>query len=347
MLLLTLFLILAIGVSFLCSIAEAVILSVTTAYVSVQEEQGKASAVHLKRLKSNINHPLAAILTLNTIAHTVGAAGVGAQATKVFGDNVLGITSAILTLLILVLSEIIPKTVGAHYWRQLAPGTAFCLRGLIWVLYPFVKMSELLTKGLAHGPSLTGFNREEFAAMASLGEQEGQLAQQESNILKNLFYLNKASVNAIMTPRTVVFSLQENTPVEDFVNQHKKSSFSRIPVYADNPDHINGFVLRSDLLLAKAQGQEDLPIKEFRRDLPAIIENTTVYQAFEELTRADSHIMMVVNEYGDIEGILTLEDIFETLLGLEIVDESDRITDMQKLARERWKKKARQMGLKS
>ncbi len=347
MLLLTLFLILAIGVSFLCSIAEAVILSVTTAYVSVQEEQGKASAAHLKQLKSNINHPLAAILTLNTIAHTVGAAGVGAQAVKVFGDNVLAITSVILTLLILVLSEIIPKTLGAHYWRQLAPSTAYCLRGLIWVLYPFVKMSELLTKGLAHGPSLTGFNREEFAAMASLGEQEGQLAQQESNILKNLFYLNKASVNAIMTPRTVVFSLQENTTVEEFVSQHKKSSFSRIPVYADNPDHINGFVLRSDLLLAKAQGQEDLPLKEFHRDLPAIIENTTVYQAFEELTRADSHIMMVVNEYGDIEGILTLEDIFETLLGLEIVDESDRIADMQKLARERWKKKARQMGLKT
>jgi CBS domain containing-hemolysin-like protein len=345
MVLLTIYLVLAIGVSFLCSIAEAVILSVSTAYVSVQEEQGHPSAKHLKTLKDNINQPLASILTLNTIAHTVGAAGVGAQATKVFGDHVLGITSAILTFLILVFSEIIPKTLGAHYWRQLAPITAYCLKGLIWILYPFVKMSELLTRGLSDEPGLTGFDRDEFAAMASLGEEEGQLTEKESKILKNLFYLSKATVNDIMTPRTVVFSLPETTTVNEFVEQHKNSPFSRVPVYKENADHINGFVLRSDLLLAQAQGRQDETLHDFCRDLPAIIVNTDIFHAFEEFTRADSHIMMVVNEYGDIEGLITLEDIFETLIGMEIVDESDRIADMQKLARERWKKKSRELGL--
>ena len=345
MLLLITYVIIALGFSFLCSIAEAVILSVTTPYITLMQQRSRRAGTLLAALKQDLNSTLAAILTLNTIAHTVGAAGAGAQAAEVFGNAYVGVASGILTLLILVFSEIIPKTLGAHYWKQLAPATAYALRGLIWILYPFVKLSELLTRGLTHGPGLTGFNREELAAMAELSAEEGQLEQQETMILKNLLRLRDSRVTDAMTPRTVIFSLPENISVEEFFWKYGSERFSRIPIYGEEPGHLNGFVLRSDLLLAQARGNTDTRLSTYRREISALPVSSTLSQAFDEFLRQRAHIMIIVDEYGGIAGILTLEDILETLLGLEIVDEGDANTDMQKLARRLWKKRARAMGL--
>ena len=345
MLLLVVYVLIALGFSFLCSIAEAVILSVTAPYVTLMQQQGRRSGELLARLKADINSSLAAILTLNTIAHTVGAAGAGAQAASVFGSAYVGIASGVLTLLILVFSEIIPKTLGAHYWRQLAPATAWMLAGLVWLLYPFVKLSKVLTRGLSHGPVLTGFNREELAVMADLSEKEGQLKQQETRILKNLLRLNRTRVTDVMTPRTVIFSLSEELTVEEFFWKYGSERFSRIPVYSEDPGHLDGFVLRNDLLLAQARGNTDTRLSTYRREMSALPETTLLSHAFDEFLRQRAHIMLIVDEYGGVEGLLTLEDILETLLGLEIVDEGDSNIDMQKYARRLWRKRAGKMGL--
>jgi CBS domain containing-hemolysin-like protein len=330
MLLLVVYVSTALGFSFLCSIAEAVILSVNAPYIRVLQQRGRRAGVLLDTLKQDINSPLAAILTLNTIAHTVGAAGAGAQAAK---------------LLILVFSEIIPKTLGAHHWKRLAPLTAYLLRGLIWLLYPFVVLSQALTRGLARGPTLTGFSREELAAMAEISAREGQLEPQEITILTNLLRLRKSRVTDVMTPRTVVFSLDEDLTVEQFFWKYGSQRFSRIPIYSEDPGHLDGFVLRSDLLLAQARGNTDTRLSTYRREMSALPATTPLSRAFDAFLRQRAHIMMVVDEYGSIEGIVTLEDLLETLLGLEIVDESDATIDMQALARRLWRKRARDMGL--
>lgn len=346
MTLLIIYVLIALGFSFLCSIAEAVLLSVTTAYVALREEEGHASGAVLRKLKENINQPLAAILTLNTIAHTAGAAGAGAQAAVVFGSNYLGVASAILTLLILVFSEIIPKTLGATYWRELAPATAYALRLMVWVLWPFVKMSEWLTRGMTEGPTLAGFSRQEFAAMADLSAAQGELGRQESQVVKNLLALQDTPVHAVMTPRTVLFSLPDTTTVEEFFHRYEQEPFSRIPIYAgDDADNITGFVLRSDLLLAQARGNHRKVLENYQRDMPSVPETLPLRRAFNRAQEMRSHMMLVVDEYGDAQGILTLEDIIETLLGLEIVDESDATIDMQELARRKWRRRAREMGL--
>lgn len=347
MLLLITFVLLALVFSFLCSIAEAVILSVTPAYTAVLEKQGKSSGPLLRKLKANIGKPLAAILTLNTIAHTVGAVGAGAQAVILFGSAYLGVISAVLTLLILVFSEIIPKTLGAHHWRKLAPATAHGLRILVWLLYPFVMLTEKLTGGMVEGVSLSGFSRSEFAAMADLSAEEGQLAERESEILKNLLKLRNTRVRDAMTPRTVLFSLPDRTTVREFFRKYEQVMFSRIPVFGEDPDLLNGFVLRGDLLLAQARGESVRTLDAFRRGLPVLPDSVSLAQAFTLLLRQTSHIAMVVDEYGDLQGILTLEDIFETLLGMEIVDEGDANVDMQELARDRWKQRAEEMGFGS
>ncbi|MCU7827648.1 MAG: hemolysin family protein [Candidatus Thiodiazotropha sp. (ex Myrtea sp. 'scaly one' KF741663)] len=345
MLLLLVYISIALGFSFLCSIAEAVILSVTHPYISVLEQEGNGAAKLLKRLKRNINDPLAAILTLNTTAHTIGAAGAGAQATVVFGDAYLGVVSAVLTLMILIFSEIIPKTIGAVYWRQLAPSTAYLLKFLIWILYPFIKMSAVLTQLLSRGHQHGQFRQDEFAAMAQAGVEEGKLLERESLILNNLFLLREARVSDVMTPRLVVFSLDESLSVADYFNMHGDSRFSRIPVYEGERDHVTGFVLRSDLLLAHARGNSDKPLSIYRRHLAALPDTSSLQNAFELLLEERSHILLIVDEYGGMEGILTLEDVLETLIGIEIVDEMDKVEDMRKLARRLWRKRAAEMGL--
>ena len=345
MLLLIIYIFVALGFSFLCSIAEAVLLSVTTPYIALLESQNKPSATELRRLKHDINKPLAAILTLNTIAHTVGAAGAGAQATKIFGSAYLGIASAILTLLILVFSEIIPKTLGAHYWRQLAPSTAYALKLLVWALYPFVKLTELLTRGLTEGPTLRGVNRKELMALAEVSGREGALADQEALIMQNLLRLRDTPAKAAMTPRTVVFSISQKMTVSDYFARYETKPFSRIPVYHSDTENITGFVLRSELLLAKAHGQTGRVVGDFARDIPKILEQVDLSNAFNRFLKERVHIMLVMDEYGGFSGVLTLEDVLETLLGLEIVDEFDDTEDMQVLARKLWKQRAGKLGL--
>ncbi|MEW8396564.1 MAG: hemolysin family protein [Candidatus Thiodiazotropha sp.] len=345
MLLLTVYVLIALGFSFLCSIAEAVILSVTHPYISVLDQEGNRAAPILREMKRDINDPLAAILTLNTTAHTIGAAGAGAQAAVVFGSGYVGVASRVLTFMILVFSEIIPKTLGASYWRQLAPVTAYTLKFIIWILYPFVVMSAMLTRLLSRGKAHGQFRRDEFTAMAEAGIEEGKLDQHESLILKNLFLLRDTRVTDVMTPRTVVFSLDEKVLVKDYFDKHNSSRFSRIPVYHKDRDHVTGFVLRSDLLLSHARGNSENSLDVYRREMPAIPDNSSLQVAFELFIEKRSHIMLVVDEYGSMEGILTLEDILETMLGIEIVDEGDRIDDMRKLARRLWKKRANRMGL--
>jgi len=340
------FIFVALFFSFLCSIAEAVLLSVSVGYIEVKIQQGHQSGLRLKKLKSNINKPLAAILTLNTIAHTLGAAGAGAQATMIFGEVYLGVISAILTLLILVFSEIIPKTLGAIYWRQLAPVTALLLDKLIWWLYPFVYMSEKLTKGLRNTPTITGFDRSEFMAMAELSASEGQLAKQEYLIMKNILLLKDMRIKDAMTPRTVLFSLSHRLKVEEFFHKYDHIRFSRIPIYEDNRDKIIGFILRSDILLAQARGNGHKILQDYLRTMPTMLDTMSLSNAFNELLHAKAHILLSVTEYGSVVGILTLEDVIETLLGLEIVDEGDKTENMQKLARKLWKKRAEKMGMK-
>ncbi|MCU7922816.1 MAG: hemolysin family protein [Candidatus Thiodiazotropha sp. (ex Dulcina madagascariensis)] len=345
MLLLTVYVLIALGFSFLCSIAEAVILSITHPYISVLDQEGNRAAPILRKMKRDINDPLAAILTLNTTAHTIGAAGAGAQAAVVFGSGYVGVASGVLTFMILVFSEIIPKTLGANYWRQLAPATAYTLKFLIWALYPFVVMSALLTRLLSRDQSHGQFRREEFTAMAEVGIEEGKLDLHESLILKNLFLLKDTRVTDVMTPRTVVFSLDETLRVKDYFDKHNSSRFSRIPVYREDRDHVTGFVLRNDLLLSHARGNSENTLVVYRRDIPALPATSSLQVAFEFFIEKRSHIMLIVDEYGSMSGILTLEDILETILGIEIVDEGDRIDDMRKLARRLWRKRANKMGL--
>lgn len=344
MLVLAAFVFTAVGFSFLCSVAEAVLLSVSMSFIVNAEQEGKAYGVVLRELKEDINSPLAVILTLNTIAHTMGAAGAGAQAAAIFGNVYLGLFSAILTLVILVFSEIIPKALGAHYWRKLAPMTAYSLRFLIRLLYPFVLLSNKLTQGLSHEPTLQGFSRKEFSAMAELGEQEGQLNKHESIVLQNLFRLREAQVRSAMTPRSVVFAMPEDCTVVDLLGKLNRKMFSRIPVFTDG-DKITGFVLRDDLLVAQNDGQGEATLKTYRRELEAILDASSLLQAFETFVSRGVHIMLVVSEYGDTQGIITLEDILESLLGLEIMDESDTVEDMQVLARRLGMLRRKKMGL--
>lgn len=345
MLLLLTYVLIALIFSFLCSIFEAVLLSVTMAHIALLEQEKKTSGLLLRKLKEEIDQPLAAILILNTTAHTVGAVGAGAQAAIIFGNEYVGIASGVLTFLILVFSEIIPKTLGARYWRNLAPVTAYGLKYLIWALYPFVKLSEKLTGSLAHEPIIKGFSRSEFSAIAEISSQEGQLAKQEFKILKNLLRLHKTRIEDAMTPRTVVFSLSENISVEEFFHKYDHVRFSRIPIYAKDKEQVDRFVLRSDLLLAQARGNTENTLKSYCRKIPVLLNSMSLTQAFDEFLKQRSLIMLIVDEYGGMKGILTMEDLLETLLGQEIVDEGDKTENMQKLARSTGKRRAQKMGL--
>lgn len=347
MTLLVIYVLVALVFSFLCSIAEAVLLSVTTPYIVLLERRGRPAGKVLRKLKARINEPLTAILTLNTIAHTIGAAGAGAQVAVVFGSVYLGAASVILTLLILFLSEIIPKTLGAHHWRSLAPATAYGLKSLVWLLYPFVRITARMTRGLSEGPRLSGFSRQEFAAMAELSAEEGQLAERESLVLKNLMLLRDTPVTRAMTPRPVVFSVPLSLAVGEFFERHEGERFSRIPLYEGDPDQADGFVLRSDLLLARAHGETHRQVGAFKREMPIIPESISLARAFNQILNARAHIAQIVDEYGCTAGILTLEDIIETLLGLEIVDEGDRAVNMREHARKLWQRRAKKMGLEN
>lgn len=343
MLLLFIYVFVALGFSFICSVAEAVILSVSNAHISILKEQGKPSGQILDDLTHDINKPLSAILTLNTIAHTMGAAGAGAQAAVVFGDAYLGLASAVLTLLILVFSEIIPKTLGATYWRQLSPATAYFLVYLVKALYPFVKLSEYLTRGFKEESPLKGLNRDELMAMAELSKKEGQLAAEEADMLKSLLNLQSLTIKQAMTHRTVVFSVSEDITVETYFHKYDSTPYSRIPVYEKNEtENINGFVLKSDLLLAQARGNNQKKLHEYRKDMVTLLSSMPLDKTLRYFLDQRVHMLLVVDEYGGMEGILTLEDLLEAILGVEIVDEKDQNVSMKKVAEMLWKKREQQ-----
>ena len=345
--LLLMYVLLALVFSFLCSVAEAVMLSITPSFIAGKRETKPKLAEMLKRLRhDNVDQSLAAILTLNTIAHTVGAIGSGAKATVVFGSTWFGLFSAIMTLMILFLSEIIPKTLGAVHWRRLAYPTAIFVRGLILVLYPLIKVSEWLTRLIARRKNFHVFSREEFIAMASIGEQTGTIDRDESRIIRNLLRFESLQVADIMTPRTVISALSKDMTVAEAVDAVAQTPFSRLPLFGKSLDDVTGFVLKDDLLLCKARDQDDVKLETLKREILTVDEKMSLSGLLEFLLDKRQHIALVAGEYGGTQGLVTLEDVVETLLGLEIVDEMDKVEDMQALARQQWQKRARALGLK-
>lgn len=331
--------------SSLCSVAEAVLLSVTPSYIANLKTTSPGTASRLGKVKQNIDRSLAAILTLNTIAHTVGAGGAGAEAAAYFGAQYVGVAMAVLTLLILFVSEIIPKTIGALYWRGLAPITARFVQWLTWILYPLLLISDLLTKLITRGKSVHGISRDEIAAMAELGMAAGQLDESESRILKNVFRLPGLQVSDVMTPRTVVFALQQDLTAAETIAAHPNIVFSRIPIYADDRDGVTGFVLKSDIYANMVGSKGSAKLRELKRGISSVPEQMPLNVALEKMLTSREHVLLVVDEHGGMDGIVTLEDVVETLIGIEIVDEADQIDDMRRLARQKWRERMQRIGI--
>ena len=332
---------LALGVSFVCSILEAVLLSITPSYLAKLEQDRPKVGARVRALKLHIDRPLAAILSLNTIAHTVGAAGVGAEAQRLWGSEVLAITSAMLTLLILFVSEIIPKTLGAMYWRRLSGFIAAVLPPLILILLPLVWLSEAITGFMRRRRVAEKLSREEFAALARVGEEQGVFDESEMRILRNLFLFGSLRTRDIMTPRTVMFSLEENTTVREAMAERGSMVFSRIPIWKETPDQITGYILKDQLLLRAARDELDVPVHAFAREALMVPDTVALPALFENLLDKREHIAVVVDEYGGVDGVVTMEDVLETLIGLEIVDEMDSVKDMRAMARAKWEVRAK------
>jgi len=273
------------------------------------------------------------------------AAGAGAQAVAVFGEAYFGVASAVLTLLILVFSEIIPKTLGALYWRQLAPICGQLLRLVIWLMYPFIGITHFITRLISHSSPQHSVNREEFSALAELGAQEGTLAPEELRVMRSLMRFHSLTVRDIMTPRPVVFSLPQDASIRRVLTENGLLRFSRIPVYAEQSDDIVGFVRKDDLLLAAIEAPAETRLSALKRKILTVPETLSLTILFRRIAESGDQIMLVVNEYGDTKGIVTMEDLIETLIGMEIVDETDSVSNMRKLARELWLKRAARLGI--
>ncbi|MBT8189599.1 MAG: hemolysin family protein [Bacteroidia bacterium] len=342
--LLIFFFVLSILFSFLCSILEAVLLSVTPSYVEQKVQSGTTTGKLLNEYKDDIDKPLSAILTLNTIAHTVGAKGVGAQAGKLFdnGASFLGISyesiiAGVMTLAILILSEIIPKTIGANNWKSLSPFSVRTIRALIIILAPLVWISQIITKSLKKDKSKPVLSRADFSAMTQVGESSGALKKEESEIIKNLLNFEKLTVRDIMTPRTVAFMVEEDTTIEKYLAYSQASIFSRIPVFKKDKDNVTGLVLRNDIMACYVEsGHTATTMKELMHEINFVSDTLQLPKLFNKLTEEKQHLFVVSDEFGSIVGLVTLEDMFETLLGKEIVDESDKVVDLQQYAREKY-----------
>jgi len=324
----------ALVISFLCSLLESVLLSLSIAHVSVMEKEGGSSGRLMAELKENINRPLAAILTVNTIANTVGAAGVGAQTQIIYGNEWVSIASGILTLCILIFSEIIPKTIGAIYSKSLASSAAITIRILMFVAWPFVifseAMSKLINKGDNGGESKA--SREELLAMAEISEDEGSIDEQEGDIIENLMKLDDMPIEDIMTPRSVIFSLKHNDTVGQVIQSNSPIAFSRIPIYEKDLDDICGIVNRYDLVNKQAEDKFDVTMKEIMKPIQSVVEKTSVSDVLDRFVKRRQQMFYVTDNFGTTTGLITLEDAIETLLGVEIVDEHDNVVDMRKLA---------------
>ena len=362
--LLIVYAILSIFFSFLCSILEAVLLSITPTFINVKKKEGKAYAEDLEALKKDVDRPLIAILTLNTIAHTVGAILVGVQAKvayadlygsetiRVFGiefteDLMVGVVSTIMTILILVASEIIPKTIGATFWKQLANFTAKALKvlifplkwtGILWVL----QLTTKLIGGKGHGSVLS---REGFVAMADIAQEEGVFEENESKVIKNLLGFKEVQAKDVMTPRTVMKTERDNMTIKEFFEANQNIRFSRIPVYTNENDNITGLILKDDAFKEMALGNGKKLLSEIKRNIIIVNRSLPIPTLFEQLVENRNHMALVVDEYGSVSGLVTMEDVIETLLGLEIMDESDNVSDLQLLARKSWETRAKRLGI--
>jgi len=340
--------------SFLCSILEAVLLSIPSTFITIKKQEGKKFATTLESLKKDVDKPLIAILTVNTIAHTVGAILVGVQAenldfkVNILGVNIVGIVSTIMTFLILVVSEIIPKTIGATYWKQLANFTSKTLvllifplkwTGILWLLQLTTK---LIGGKKVHGSILS---REDFHAMTDIAQEEGVFKKNESAIIKNLLSFKDVQAKDIMTPRTVMVTASENTTIKTFFNEHPKLHFSRIPIYKDNSDNITGVILKTEMMEEIITGKGNQLLSSIKREILVTNRNLPIPDLFDKFIAQREHIALVVDEYGTTSGIVTMEDVIETLLGLEIMDESDNVADLQLMARKNWKLRAKKLGL--
>lgn len=355
MILLVTFFLLSIVFSFLCSIWEAVLLSISPSHINTLEKERPKLGIAIKKMKEEIDRPLSAILSLNTIAHTVGAIGVGAQAGKLFGTKAIplgsvniyyeSIIAVVMTLAILILSEIIPKTIGATYWKMLTPFTIRSVSQLMKILSPLVWLSMKITGTLKSESTDSVLSRADLAAYAELGEQHGAINSGESQIISNLLKMKSLRTKDIMTPRTVAVMAEQDTTVAEFHNEHQNSPFSRIPIYEDKHDHVTGIVLKDDILLALANDKDDTQLKEIKMDAVTVSEDMLLPRLFENMLSEKIHLTIVADQYGSLLGLVTLEDVIETLLGLEIIDETDESPDLQQLARQKWSERAANLGL--
>ncbi len=330
------YVLIALGVSFLCSVWEAAMLSTPVSHIELLVQQGSKAGVIMQGLRQNVEHPISAILTLNTIAHTVGAAGAGAEATAIFGSEYFGVISAALTLMILVFSEIIPKTLGAVYAKALTPFTAYSLRALLVVLKPAVFAFEFVTRAMRPSEEAPTVTRSELQVMARISAEEGGILERDNRIVSNLLQLADVQVETIMTPRTVMVTLQEDETVGDVMRSHAILPFSRLPVYGESADDIKGYVLRHELYIRAAADEQDVKLREIARPLDVVPETNSVADVLDDFIAKQDHIFLVIDEYGGTAGLITMEDAVETLLGIEILDESDPVPDLRELARRRY-----------
>ena len=339
--LLLIFLFGAMAISFLCSLLESVLMSTPISYITMKEEEGDRNAILFSKLKDNPDRPLTAILSLNTIANTVGAAGVGQQSSILFGSEWFGVVSAVMTFLILVFSEIVPKTIGTYHWKSCL-WLSRIMKALIVILYPLVWVVEKIRKPIAGDEPDTTISREEVSAMANIGEEEGVIDNSENKVIQNIMKLDDIKAYDVMTPRVVAATAPEYMTLRQFYKQEELSHYSRIPVYSDSPEFITGYIMRYDVLANLAEDKFDTRLKAIKRKIAAFHEETTVSDIWESLLKTKDQIALIIDDYGCFQGIITLEDIIETILGMEIIDENDTITDMQQYARERWLKRKNQ-----
>lgn len=321
---------LALFLSFICSLLEAILLSTPSSYSSILRRENEKSGLILERFKENINRPLAAILTLNTFANTIGAAGVGAQTLKIYGESSVAIAAGLLTFLILVFSEIIPKTLGSTYWRRLIGSAVRFIQLLIGMMYPFVLLAEFISNFSSDSTSVT---REEVIAMAEMGEDEGILEEQETDLIENTLRLKDIKVSDVMTPRNVIFALNKDMTVGQVLEEHETLGFTRIPVFDTNLDNMIGMVNRYNIINRKAEDQFSTRMSEIIKEIPWVNENDSIDKVLELFIENRDHLSLVKDDFDTLTGLITLEDAVETLLGKEIVDEHDSVVDMRDLAK--------------
>ena len=330
------YMLLALVVSSICSVLEATILSTPITFINTLEQQGAKGAARLKRLKTDIDRPISAILIVNTIANTVGASLVGAEAAKLFASTGVGVISGLFTFCILVFSEIIPKTIGSNYWRSIAVPASAVIQFLIYITYPIVWLVEKFTHFFTDD-SAPAVSREEVVAMVSTGAEEGVLEKEENKMIQNLLKLDDVTAHEIMTPSSVVTMAESSQTIREFYNSDDFAKFSRIPLYEEeNDDYITGYVLKQEILEKLAQDKFNIKLKDLARPILSFNENESVSNIWEKLLEKKEHISVIIDEYGSMRGIVTMEDVIETMLGFEIVDEKDEVVVMQELAKEQW-----------